>query len=40
VQACDDALTRGIGAIDLEGKIVDGPLLKHSQAILTAAQQP
>lgn len=39
IQAYDEALARGIGTIDFEGRMVDGPLLKHSQAILAAAQR-
>ncbi|WP_454691958.1 HpcH/HpaI aldolase/citrate lyase family protein [Achromobacter aloeverae] len=37
VAAYDAATARGIGTIDFEGRMVDGPLLKHSQSILAAA---
>lgn len=37
VAAYDAALARGIGTIDFEGKMVDGPLLKRSQDILAMA---
>ncbi len=37
VAAYEAATARGIGTIDFEGRMVDGPLLKHSQAILAAA---
>lgn len=39
VAAYEAATARGIGTIDFEGKMVDGPLLKHSQAILAAAER-
>lgn len=34
VAAYREATARGIGTIDFEGKMVDGPLLKHSLAVL------
>ncbi|MBB5216394.1 HpcH/HpaI aldolase/citrate lyase family protein [Parapusillimonas granuli] len=37
VDAYEAATARGIGTIDFEGKMVDGPLLKRSQAVLAAA---
>ena len=37
VQTYEAATARGIGTIDFEGTMVDGPLLKRSQAILKAA---
>ena len=39
VTAYEAATARGIGTIDFEGKMVDGPLLKRSQAILAAAPE-
>lgn len=39
VAAYEAATARGIGTIDFEGKMVDGPLLKRSQAILKAAER-
>lgn len=38
VQAYEEATARGIGTIDFEGKMVDGPLLKHSLAVLAAPE--
>ena len=38
VQAYEEATARGIGTIDFEGRMVDGPLLKHSLAVLAAPQ--
>jgi citrate lyase subunit beta/citryl-CoA lyase len=37
VATYEEATARGIGTIDFEGKMVDGPLLKRSQAVLKAA---
>ncbi|NLC36204.1 MAG: CoA ester lyase [Alcaligenaceae bacterium] len=37
VATYEEATARGIGTIDFEGKMVDGPLLKRSQAVLAAA---
>ena len=37
VETYEAATARGIGTIDFEGTMVDGPLLKRSQAILKAA---
>lgn len=37
VATYEAAIARGIGTIDFEGRMVDGPLLKHSQSILAAA---
>lgn len=36
VAAYEAATARGIGTIDFEGKMVDGPLLKRSQAVLAS----
>lgn len=40
VEAYQEATDRGIGTIDFEGKMVDGPLLKRSLAVLGAAPEP
>ncbi len=37
VKAYEEAAARGIGTIDFEGRMVDGPLLKRSLAVLDAA---
>ena len=37
VKAYEEATARGIGTIDFEGVMVDGPLLKRSLAVLAAA---
>lgn len=34
VDAYEEATARGIGTIDFEGRMVDGPLLKHSLSVL------
>ena len=39
VAAYEAATARGIGTIDFEGKMVDGPLLKHSLAVLAAPEE-
>lgn len=38
VAAYEQATARGIGTIDFEGRMVDGPLLKHSLAVLAAPE--
>lgn len=38
VQAYEEATARGIGTIDFEGRMVDGPLLKHSLAVLASPE--
>jgi citrate lyase subunit beta/citryl-CoA lyase len=38
VAAYEEATARGIGTIDFEGKMIDGPLLKRAQAVLAAAK--
>ncbi|XAH21336.1 CoA ester lyase [Xylophilus sp. GW821-FHT01B05] len=38
VQAYEEATARGIGTIDFEGRMVDGPLLKRSLAVLATPQ--
>lgn len=38
VSAYEEAAARGIGTIDFEGRMVDGPLLKRAQAILAAPE--
>jgi citrate lyase subunit beta/citryl-CoA lyase len=35
VATYEDAMARGIGTIDFEGRMIDGPLLKRAQQILT-----
>ena len=39
VAAYAEATARGIGTIDFEGRMIDGPLLKRAQAIVAAAQE-
>lgn len=39
IAAYEQATARGIGTIDFEGKMVDGPLLKRSLAILAALRE-
>ncbi len=39
VAAYEAATARGIGTIDFEGRMVDGPLLKRSQAVLKIADR-
>ena len=34
VAAYDEATARGIGTIDFEGRMIDGPLLKRAQQVL------
>jgi citrate lyase subunit beta/citryl-CoA lyase len=38
VATYEDAMARGIGTIDFEGRMIDGPLLKRAQAILAAPE--
>ncbi|MGJ7497395.1 HpcH/HpaI aldolase/citrate lyase family protein [Variovorax sp. RT4R15] len=38
VQAYEEATAHGIGTIDFEGRMVDGPLLKRSLAVLAAPE--
>ncbi len=38
VAAYEEATARGIGTIDFEGRMIDGPLLKRAQAVLSAPQ--
>ena len=38
VRAYEEATARGIGTIDFEGRMVDGPLLKHSLAVLASPE--
>lgn len=38
VAAYEDATARGIGTIDFEGRMIDGPLLKRAQAVLAAPE--
>ena len=38
VATYDEATRRGIGTIDFEGRMIDGPLLKRAQAILAAPE--
>lgn len=35
VQTYEDAMARGIGTIDFEGRMIDGPLLKRAQLVLS-----
>ena len=37
VDAYKAAVARGIGTIDYKGKMIDGPLLKRAEAVLTIA---
>lgn len=39
VAAYEAATARGIGTIDFEGKMIDGPLLKRAQAVLAAPKE-
>ena len=39
VATYEAALARGLGTIDFEGRMIDGPLLKRAQAILASPQQ-
>ena len=39
VDTYEAATARGIGTIDFEGRMVDGPLLKHSIAILATPRE-
>jgi citrate lyase subunit beta/citryl-CoA lyase len=36
VHAYEEAAARGIGTIDFEGRMIDGPLLKHARQVLAA----
>lgn len=38
VAAYEDATARGIGTIDFEGRMIDGPLLKRAQAVLASPE--
>ena len=38
VATYEEATARGIGTIDFEGRMIDGPLLKRAQAILAARE--
>jgi citrate lyase subunit beta / citryl-CoA lyase len=38
IEAYEDALRKGVGTIDFEGQMIDGPLLKRAQAVLAAAR--
>jgi citrate lyase subunit beta/citryl-CoA lyase len=38
VSTYEEATARGIGTIDFEGRMIDGPLLKRAQAILAAPE--
>ena len=38
VAAYAEATARGIGTIDFEGRMIDGPLLKRAQAIVAAPE--
>ncbi|MEO8279338.1 MAG: CoA ester lyase [Ideonella sp.] len=38
VAAYESAVQRGLGTIDFEGRMIDGPLLKRAQAILASPQ--
>ena len=38
VATYEDARARGIGTIDFEGRMIDGPLLKRAQAILASPE--